>query len=66
MNKLILLVLLVCLGGAHIYSSSPRITYNYDGYPYYYSLFLSLETGIGATDYLRLIWPEALHVTNKH
>jgi hypothetical protein len=26
---------------------------------------MSLETGIGATDYLRLIWPEQIHVTSK-
>lgn len=39
-----LIVLLILLGGAlaHIYSTSPRITYTYDGYPQYYSFYFSL------------------------
>ena len=63
--RVVLLVLLLWLAHSHIYSSPPTITYNYDGYPSYYSLYLSLETGIGATDYLRLIWPEQIHNTVK-
>lgn len=66
MNRLLILLLLAGVALAHIYSSPPRVTYNYDGYPSYYSLYLQLETGIGDSDYLRLIWPESLHVTNKH
>lgn len=63
-----LIVVLLLIGGtlAHIYSTSPRITYNYDGYPEYYSFYFSLETGIGASDYLRIVWPENLHSTNKN
>ena len=30
---LLLLVLLAWLGAGHIYSSTPKVTYNYDGYP---------------------------------
>ena len=62
---LLLLVLLAWLGAGHIYSSTPKVTYNYDGYPQYYSLFLSLETGIGADDYLKIVWPEQLYTTAK-
>ena len=54
---ILLLVCLISMTSAHIYSSPPKVTYNYDGYPSYYSLFMSLETGIGANDYLRIIWP---------
>lgn len=57
MRALLLIALLLALTQGHIYSSPPTITYGYDGYPYYYSLFLSLETGIGASDYLRIVWP---------
>lgn len=65
MKRVLILVLLACLACAHIYSAPPKITYNYDGYPSYYSLYLSIENGIGATDYLRIFWPEQIHVTAK-
>lgn len=57
MKRVLVLLLTVCLAFSHIYSSPPRVTYNYDGYPSYYSLYFSIENGIGATDYLRIIWP---------
>jgi len=40
--KVVLLVLLLSMAHSHIYSSPPTITYNYDGHPYYYSLYMSL------------------------
>jgi len=64
-KPLLLLFLLLLITNSHIYSSPPKVTYSYSGAPQYYSLFMSLETGIGATDYLRLIWPEQIHVTFK-
>lgn len=48
---------------SHIYSTPPRVTYNYDGKPKYHSLFMSLETGMGASDFLKIVWWEKLHVT---
>jgi hypothetical protein len=65
MKGVLLCLLLLAISQAHIYSSPPKIAYNYEGYPSYYSLFMSLETGIGASDYLRIIWPEQIHNTVK-
>ena len=56
--KLVLLFLCtLVLIHSHIYSSTSKVTYNYDGKPLIYHLYLSLETGLGASDYLHLIWP---------
>jgi hypothetical protein len=57
MRLLLLFVCTLALVHAHIYSSVPKVTYNYDGKPLVYHLYLSLETGLGANDYLHLIWP---------
>ena len=57
LRQMLSLVLLLCLVRGHIYSEVPRVTYGYDGNPSYYSLYMSLENGMGASDYLRLIWP---------
>jgi hypothetical protein len=35
------------------------------GRPLYFSLFLSLENGLGSTDYLRLNWNEQIYTTAK-
>ena len=37
------------------------ITYGYTGSPLSYNLYFKLDSGMGATDYLLLVWPEALH-----
>lgn len=66
MKKFVLLLLLMAIAHSHIYSSPPKVTYGYSGTPLYYSLYMSLEIGIGATDYLRINWPENLHNTNKN
>lgn len=66
MKILTLLALLFLLGQSHIYSSRPTVTYNNYGYPLRYSLFMSLETGIGSNDYLRIIWPEQIHASTKN
>ena len=41
---LVMLVAFLLLSQAqgHIYSETPRVTYNYDGNPSYYSLYMSL------------------------
>lgn len=66
MKRMLVFLLAAYLACSHIYSSPPRVTYNYDGYPSSYSLYFSLENGIGASDYLRLIWPEQIHNTLKN
>lgn len=53
MKEFLLLLLLVLLTHSHIYSSTPKVIYNYNGRPLYFSLFMSLQNGIGASDYLR-------------
>ena len=55
----ILVLILCCLLviNSHIYSAPPKVTYGINGKPLIYSLYLSLETGLGADDYLHLIWP---------
>ena len=63
--RLWVLVAVAVVIQAHIYSAPSKITYNYDGHPQYYSLFVSLESGIGASDYLKVIWPESIHNTRK-
>ena len=65
MKAIYLLLLLALSTHCHIYSSPPKVTYGYDGTPLYYSLFLALETGIGATDYLRINWAEKIHNSLK-
>lgn len=54
MKEFLLLLLLALAVRSHIYSSTPKVTYNYEGTPLYFSLFMALEKGIGASDYLRL------------
>lgn len=62
-----LLLFMLCLLGchSHIYASDTKVTYDYDGSPLIYHLYMSLETGLGADDYLKVIWPFAFHVTNS-
>lgn len=64
--KLVLLFLCaLVIANSHIYSSTPKVTYNYDGKPLIYHLYISLETGLGANDYLHLIWPEQIHLSTS-
>lgn len=65
MKQLLLLFLLLLTTLSHIYSVPPKVTYNYDGRPLYFSLFLSLENGLGSTDYLRLNWNEQIYTSAK-
>ena len=65
MKKVILFFLVLWICTSHIYSSPPKVHYNHDGHPHYYSLYLSLEKGIGASDYIRFIWPENIHTSDK-
>lgn len=65
MKELLLLLLLVLLAQGHIYSSPPKVTYNINGRPLYFSLYMSLERGIGASDFLRMIFFERMYVTLK-
>ena len=65
MKQALLLFLLLLTAYTHIYSVPPKVTYNYDGRPLYFSLFLSLENGLGATDFLRLNWNEQIYTTAK-
>jgi hypothetical protein len=44
-----------------ISSWDTRVAYTYDGSPLSYNIFFNLESGLGATDFLRIVWPEALH-----
>jgi hypothetical protein len=61
-NFIVLLLVLAALSSCgQISSWDTRITYSYNGSPLSYNLFFKLDSGIGATDYLRLLWPEALH-----
>lgn len=53
-------LLTVALCG-QISSWDTTITYGYSGSPLSYNLFFKLDSGMGATDYLHLLWPEALH-----
>lgn len=64
--KQALILLLLCLAAhAHIYSSPPKVTYNYNGYPLYFSLYLSLQNGIGASDYLKFTFGSTLYASVK-
>ena len=56
------LLLLVVLAQTHIYSSDSKVTYDFDGNPKIYHLYMSLETGLGADDYLQIIFPTKIHV----
>lgn len=56
----ILSFLLLCVH-SHIYSSDTKVTYDFNGNPLTYHIFLSLETGIGADDYLMINWPLRIH-----
>ena len=59
--KIGLLLLLVVLAQTHIYSSDSKVTYDFDGNPKIYHLYLSLESGLGADDYLKIIFPTKIH-----
>lgn len=62
-NLWIVLCLIFSLAACgQISSWDTRVSYGYDGKPLSYNLFFKLELGMGSTDYLRIIWPEALHV----
>lgn len=66
MTKLPLLLLsLLVLTSCHIYSSTPKVTYNYNGYPLYFSLYMSLQNGIGASDYIRVNMYQILYTSAK-
>lgn len=64
--KILILLLLCLLGGeAHIYSSDSKVTYDYDGNPRIYHIYFSLEYGLGDSDYLTIIWPFQMSVLNQ-
>lgn len=65
MKTVLLFILLLHAIEPHIYSTTPKITYSYSGTPLYYSLYMNMQLGMGATDYLRLVWPEQIHNTIK-
>ena len=63
-HRNLLLVWVLLLASAfcgQISSWDTSITYGYSGSPLSYNLFFMLDSGMGATDYLHLLWPEALH-----
>lgn len=64
MIKICALLLLVVLSQSHIYSSDSRITYDYDGNPRIYHLFLALEMGLGSDDYLKIVFPTKIHTAS--
>ena len=64
--QLLLLLALAIFASGHIYSAKPQVTYNYDGKPWIYHLFIELETGLGADDYLKITMPEVIHETVKN
>lgn len=54
----IVLGLVLTLGFCgQISSWDTKISYGYDGRPLSYNLFFNLDSGLGATDYLRIVWP---------
>lgn len=65
MKEFLLVLLLALAVRSHIYSSTPKVVYNYNGRPLYFSLYMSLQNGIGSSDYLRLIFLEKMYVTAK-
>ncbi len=65
MKEFLILLLLVVLASGHIYSTTPKVTYNYKGRPLYFSLYMSLQNGIGASDYLRFNFLEQMYSSAK-
>jgi hypothetical protein len=64
MRIMLLLLALVAISQCHIYSAPPKITYDMDGFPRIYHIYMSIETGLGASDYLQLLWPEVIHASS--
>ena len=62
-----LLLFMLCLLGchAHIYASDTKVSYDYDGDPLIYHIYMSMETGLGADDYLKILWPIPIHQTGS-
>jgi hypothetical protein len=65
MKELLLLLLLILLARSHIYSTTPKVTYNYNGSPLYFSLYMSLQNGIATSDYLRFNFLQQMYATDK-
>ena len=63
MKAIALFLALLCLASAHIYSSDSKVTYDYDGNPSIYHIYLALETGLGAEDILMIDWPFKIHAS---
>ena len=61
MKTALAVLLFICLASAHIYSSDSKVTYDFNGQPMIYHIYLSLETGLGADDYLHIKWPTKIH-----
>lgn len=60
--KLLLTIWLIVISTyCHIYSSDSTVKYDYGGNPLSYHIFLSMDKGIGANDYLKINWPLRLH-----
>jgi hypothetical protein len=67
MNYIKLLSILLAtliIAHSHIYTSTPTLTYGISGTPTTYHLYISLEYGLGPTDYIHFIWPEVIHAAN--
>ena len=57
----VLFLILLCLAHSHIYSSDSKVTYDFEGNPSIYHIYLALETGLGAEDILMIDWPFKMH-----
>lgn len=65
MKIFFLLLCCILLVNSHIYSSTPGVTYDINGNPLIYHLYVSLEYGLGASDYMQLVWPQLIHNPTK-
>lgn len=61
MKVFLLTFMLLTAINTHIYSSDSKVTYDFNGNPLTYHIFLSLETGLGSDDYLMINFPIKLH-----
>lgn len=61
---ILLLISLLAPASPHIYSSDSKVTYDFDGNPAIYHIYFSLETGLGANDFVHINWPTKIHSGN--
>lgn len=57
---LVALVLIVATRGGHIFKWDVTTSYRFDGQPNQCELTFKLESGLGAQDYIYLVWPFSL------